>query len=480
MAEQKKVFSSIIDQLLDDRTPNWEELDLEGAVDSGEEQLDRTHKYVDESFEDAIGESATSHHTPVWGPHNGSAPSREKANRDARLAAARGQAQEKAAAKAQREGNASMGGPTTKVRTAGTERDFVNEIADDASVMAEKCYKINRAPGVAELPQKSVTDAAVQRYIKTLLEQGHAPAKVAAVLVKLAEGTPVYNKQMSQEYLNQMSGLLGYRNLEPNHFMPKTPDSYQRLASKIAEWQGELKSALNRMTAGVPKLQKQAALTRIAQREQERKVAETNRAKTASQQTGGQIVLLDQVTRVTSIGAVQDTHNRKVAAKEKQLEINASTIETLHKKGHSIEKIYNAAARKVGSVQAGAAVKTFIAGLKRNGTKIALSQIDCTFLKQKLGVQNAIVGASKCGSCVYRQGMHCGLTGGTLLSFPGMERQASQHKIADGAPKDGHKMLADYEMNSGMILSAGDIDIKESSGQMEVEPGTINGGMNFE
>ncbi len=469
MAE-KKVFSSIIDELLDDRAPNWEELDLESAIDSGEQQLDRTHKYVDEAFEDAIGESATSHHTPVWGPRNASSPAREKANRDERVRVAREAAQERAAAKRAREQSSSMGGPTTSVRIAGS-KDFVNEIADDASVMRDKCYKINKAPGIAELPQKSVTDAAVQRYIKTLLEQGHAPAKVAAVLVKLAENAPFFNKQMSQEYLNQMSGLLGFKNLEPNHFMPKTPESYERLKQKVGEWGGELKSALNRMTAGVPKVQKQAALARIARRELERGEDIKKRAKTASEQTGGQIVHIEQIYRQSSIGAVQENHQRKVAAKEVRFALTASTIGALHKKGHSIEKIYNAAARKVGSVEAGNAVKQFIASLKRNGTKIALSQIDCSFLKQKLGVQNAIVGAGKCASCVYRTGMHCGLTGGTLLSFPGMERQSSQHKIAEGAPKDGHAMLAEFDLQGGYPLTAGDIDIKEPE-RLDVQLGS--------
>lgn len=469
MAE-KKVFSSIIDQILDDRAPDFEALDLEGAVESGETQLDRTHKYVDEDFEDAIGESATSHHTPIWGPHSGSAPAREKANRDARLTAARQQAQEKSTAKAAREQGNSMGGPTTTVRTAGTERDFINDIADDASAMKEKCYNINRAPGEADLSKKSVTDSAVQRYIKTLLEQGHAPSKVAAVLIHLAEGAPIFNKEMGQGYLNQMSGLLGMGNIEQNHFMPKTPESYQRLQTKVGEWAGELKSALNRMTAGVPKLQKQAALTRIAQREVERKAAEKLRGKTAHEQTGGQIVRVEQIMRQTSISTVQDAHNRKLAKKEASFVFTASTVENLHKKGHSIEKIYNAAAQKIGSARAGEAVKQFIAGLKHNGTKIALSQIDCSFLKQKLGVQNAIVGASKCGSCTYRHGMHCGLTGGTLLSFPGMEKQASNHKIAAGAPKDGHAMLAEFDLQGG-FPSGGDIQINEPE-RLDVQMGS--------
>jgi hypothetical protein len=485
MAEEIRVFSSIIDEILDDRQPNFEELDLEGAVESGEEQLNRTHQYVDTIFEDEIEESATSHHTPVWGPHTSSAPSREQANRNQRLEIARAAAQEKQRAKEARE-RGSMGGPTTTSRIARQESDFINDIADNESVQREKLMNPGKARNTAEdMYKKSISDASVARYVTTLLEQGHAPSKIAAVLFKLAEGAPFFNRQMSQEYLNQMSGLLGFKNLEPNHFMPKQPESYERVKTKVGEWGGELRSVLNRMTAGVPKGHKQAAFTRKVQRLVEAKIASDQRKKSAAEQTQGAIVRLEQIQnantfRQSSIAAVQDKHNRKVAAKEKKIEVTAATIEALHKKGHPIEKIYNAAARKVGSVQAGNAVKMFIAGLKRSGAKVALSQIDCTFLKQKLGVQNAIVGAPKCASCVYRQGMHCGLTGGTLLSFPGMERTSSNHKIADGAPKDGHAMLAEYEMNTGFPLSAGDIDIKESSGLLDVEPGNITGGMNFE
>jgi hypothetical protein len=55
--------------------------------------------------------------------------------------------------------------------------------------------------------------------------------------------------------------------------------------------------------------------------------------------------------------------------------------------------------------------------------------------------------------------MHCGLTGGTLVSFPGMDKQASQHKIADGAPKDGMKMLAEFDMKT----AADPLDIEFNS-----------------
>lgn len=494
----KKIFSSLIDQFLDDRAPDFEALDLEAAVDSGEQQLDRTHKYVDESFEDSIGESAESHHTPVWGPRSASAPGREQDNRNARLDAARKHAQERQGAKELRE--RSNGGAVTTTRTAGGN-DFVNDLADDASVLIEKTYKITKAPSEAALENKRISDTQIKKYIRDLLNQGEAPSKIAARLRRLAENAPVFNRQMSTEYLNQQAGFLGLAYIEPNHYMNSCPASYERIkvnakhtgglqakaVKKIVACTGckffnksangqktcnlyhlpiistgaEAKAIVNRLTAGVPEGHKKATLVKIANRD-ERHVKEATGSDMISRVT--------QPMRVSSIASVQDQHNKQAALKEARFVFTANTVSALHKKGHSIEKIYNAAAKKIGSVQAGAAVKAFIAGLKTNGTKIALSQIDCSFLKQKLGVQNAIVGAEKCGSCVYRQGMHCGLTGGTLLSFPGMERQASNHKIAEGAPKDGRAMLAEFDLTGGFPMDAGTIDIKEPE-RLDVEMG---------
>lgn len=132
-------------------------------------------------------------------------------------------------------------------------------------------------------------------------------------------------------------------------------------------------------------------------------------------------------------------------------ELNASVIERYHKKGHSLNTIYKSAAKKFGTAQASKAVKEFIASLKRKPVKIALSQIDCSFLKNKLADHNPIIGAAKCGSCSYRKGMHCGLTGGTLLSFPGMDKVTSNHTAGVGAPEDGRGMLNEYDLmpNSG-------------------------------
>jgi hypothetical protein len=139
---------------------------------------------------------------------------------------------------------------------------------------------------------------------------------------------------------------------------------------------------------------------------------------------------------------------------------DSASVQKLHMAGHSVEKIYKAASAKVGSVQASKAIRDWASNLKNTNTKIALSQIDCAVLKKmgvKLGTQNAIIGAEKCGSCNYRNGMHCGLTGGTLLAFPGMANTSSNKKIASDAPEDGRSILKEFDLMGTSTQS--DIDM---------------------
>ncbi len=158
--------------------------------------------------------------------------------------------------------------------------------------------------------------------------------------------------------------------------------------------------------------------------------------------------------------------NERIA---KSAELDASVIERYHKKGHPLEKIYKSAAKKFGTANASKAVKEFVASLKRKPIKVALSQIDCTFLKNKLADHNPIIGAPKCASCTYRKGMHCGLTGGTLLSFPGMDKVTSNHTAGEGAPVDGRSILAEFDLmpNSGRPgdTKMADIDMNPPSRQ---------------
>ena len=188
----------------------------------------------------------------------------------------------------------------------------------------------------------------------------------------------------------------------------------------------ELRAVVNRLTAGVPAASKRAALVALANREPQRVE---------------QVRMVGRTVQKVSAKTVEQAREEHHEASSG---FSADTVEAMHKRGVALEEIYRRGSLKVGSVQAGSAVKQFVASLKDKGTKVRLSQIDCRLLKQKLGVSNAIVGAIKCADCVYRQDMHCGLTGGTLLSFPGMEQTG--RKTASAPPTDAAALMREYDL----------------------------------
>jgi hypothetical protein len=440
-----KIYNSIIDQILDDSI-NWDEAKLEDAKDSGDDLLNITHKMVDSDFVSDV--KGTKKHTEVKGKD--------------RLAS---QLQDKEEA-----------GPSI-IASNGDWRNRSAKALTDEGVLSDTLMELEKAKGAdsEQISKREVTEAEIKSYIKKLLNDGIAPSKVAAKLDKLAE-IMLFDRQMSTDYLNRNSGLLGMAYIEPNSFMDKCPDTYERYKTKlggvraksvkqisacvnckffskdassktcnlyhlpIVSSEKELLPIINKITAGVPKTSKKAALVKIANRD-------TDRA------TSHKPV---EATQHTMRAATSDERIAQVVASQ---EFTPKEVETLHTSGKTLESIYRFGSKKVGSVQAGYAVKAFVTNLKNTNTKIALSQIDCTFLKNKLGVQNAIIGAAKCVSCTYRSGMHCGLTGGTLLSFPGMDTQASNHKIAADAPKDGHGLLKDFDLQVKKANT--DIEIQE-------------------
>jgi hypothetical protein len=193
----------------------------------------------------------------------------------------------------------------------------------------------------------------------------------------------------------------------------------------------------------------------------------------------------EMVTRAPE-AFVQATPGHIRSAQKKVIaNFDSAVVAKYHAAGHSVDKIYKAASVKYGSAQASKAIRDWAHNLKNTDTKIALSQIDCTVLKKmgvKLSSKNAIIGAEKCGSCSYRNGMHCGLTGGTLLSYPGMNQTASNKKVAVGAPVDGRSMLKEFDLmgktaqadidmapperadiHGGSAMSAGNISVTADS-----------------
>lgn len=208
MAKKNREYDNIIDAMLDEREPDWKDLEMEDAKKSGEEQLDRTHQYVDTDFEDEIAESA-SRHTPIWGPKSGAGTYEQRI------------AEKEAAA------------PRINSVTAYRRMDeYKSDVGDNQSLMDEVTESIEKAytnNNLAEnsAAKKEVSDAQVQKYVKDLLNQGVSPAKVAQKLEKLAE-LELFNREMATDYLQRNAGLMGLAYLEPNSYMDKNTPTYER------------------------------------------------------------------------------------------------------------------------------------------------------------------------------------------------------------------------------------------------------------
>jgi hypothetical protein len=218
MAEKKQPYDNIIDAILDRREPDWKDLDLAEAHESGKEQLGRTHQYADEEFLDEIAESA-SHHTPVP-PTGKSAGIYEERISEKEAAAPR------------------LAGVSADWHKDAYSRmdEYKSEVGDDASLMDEVTESLESAYGGSNLAEnsaekKAITDAEVQKYVRDLLNQGASPAKVAAQLQKLAE-IELFNHQSATDYLQRNAGLLGLAYLEPNTYMDKNSPTYERTAAK--------------------------------------------------------------------------------------------------------------------------------------------------------------------------------------------------------------------------------------------------------
>ena len=57
--------------------------------------------------------------------------------------------------------------------------------------------------------------------------------------------------------------------------------------------------------------------------------------------------------------------------------------------------------------------------------------------------------------------MHCGFTGGTLITVPGIESVRPQHRVASGAPKDGYGIMREFDMVTPKV--ANDIEFNKTA-----------------
>ena len=514
-----------IDQWLDSRKPDWEDVGLRDAEASGDEVKGWAHKYVDSGLLDDMAD----------GRHTQLPPTARSATLLNRL---------------EEKENALPRIGMSPRRAGAHPKDYSGRWGDDDSLFSEVTMGLGEAESAATVEARGRSDEEAQAYVRQLLNQGVPPRRVAAQLGKLAELELLDKKDnMGSRFLRDNQGLLGMAYLEPNAFMDKSSPQYERekvgsegrqvfcpkcnkdvtperrhsidhcpgcdrnlgqmpksgsaaldrgpgsddvpgprvaggsadcvrqhdawkaagvvpraaSVKRVAACAGcaflkgkscalyhlpvvgsaeELRAVVNRLTPGVPAGSKRAALVALANRYPQR-------AEPA--QAGGR-----PAQREARVGAtaLRGELAPKVAAGEA---FDARAVEAMHRGGRALEEIYREGSRKVGSVRAGEAVKRFVASLRASGAKVSLSQIDCRFLKRKLGVGNAITGAAKCASCAYRQDMHCGLTGGTLLSFPGMGQTGK--RAGGAAPTDPAAVSREYGLTGTPV--AGDIELNQ-------------------
>lgn len=343
---------------------------------------------------------------------------------------------------------------------------------DLALISATKHAAQKRTAKVAEEKPSNIglSDQEIKDRIHTWLNEGISPKEVKDKLKKLAD-LQMFNNSMAYGYLDEHAGTLGYAYIEPNHYMNDCATTVDRLTTKL----GKVKAASVKQIAACKgcsyfaKSAKRCNLYRlpiVASKEDLFPII-NNLTGNVKNKKAALVALANGYNskytpkQATKSGVKGQVLSPKKAATS-EVAFTADSVHTLHKSGKTIEEIYSAGVKTAGVVKTKKALKSFIAGLKKNKTKVALSQIDCKMLVAKLGSDNAIYGEKKCASCSYRKGAHCGLTGGTLVAFPGMGKDVKTACVQDGTDFVNEFGLTEYQDDIQMIQPLEVIEIQNS------------------
>ena len=199
-----KIYSSILDEILDDYSPDYSEVGLSEAKSSGDDLLDLTHNEIDKSFVKALEVTAANE--------------------------TRGATRAASAKSHRNEGD--IGARDTGI--IASQDDWhghaAKVISDDDNIIGEVMISMEKAKGTT-LESKAISDAEIKHVVDTLLSAGMEPSKVAAKLDKLAE-LNVFNRTLSHEYLDSQAGVLGLAYLKPNQYMNSCPETFKRLSKQ--------------------------------------------------------------------------------------------------------------------------------------------------------------------------------------------------------------------------------------------------------
>lgn len=398
---------SLIDHLLDDTEPDYGSLGLSKPKQMGDQFKELTKAEADDAFLNEIGGS--SEHTIV---------------------------------------------PSGRTAAGSMEAKPVKDATTGDSALADAFKTLGAVENHNEMDE--LTESEIKGRITYLLSLGHKPSRVAGYMNKLGE-LKGFDRKQTAEFLESQAGQNGLAYIEPNFYMKSCEASFEKIkkeghlntmsVKKIAACEG-----CQHFKCGNCNLYSRP----IVASAQELKNVVTANLKQKGMKIAGS--LRETLKQMHEGGAkeaaavpyhrTEEAHTIRTAGDKKAAVHKEASVEEVGKMvstGIPIKEVYKTAAAQYGKVSAMSAIKRYIAGLKQSKAKVVLAALDCSLLKNKLGTGNAIVGEKKCASCSFRSGMHCGMTGGTLLNFPGMDRVASKH-IAHEGSKDGKQVLFEFDL----------------------------------
>lgn len=321
------------------------------------------------------------------------------------------------------------------------------------------------------LGKPMMASADVKIRIRALLHLGQTPKQVTAYLNKLAE-QQMFDRTESDGYLKDQAGLLGYAYLEPNHFNQRSCTASLRhirnnggkiraaSVKRIAACEGcdqcksDHEGGYKCATYGLPIVASEkdlkAVIARLAGPQMKRAALVQRHNRDEAQARPGHAVNViarheerdpSQTTAGVSRVAAWDAEK----ARENSSAFTPKTVMASIEGGKTLGDVYVASKNAYGSAKTQKVVRAFLDGLKKSGARINVAAVDCSVLKHRLTASETLLGKEACATCSFRTaGMHCGFTGGTILSYPGMEKQAKTASVAqDGvAVMDGLELRA--------------------------------------
>lgn len=365
--------------------------------------------------------------------------------------------------------------------------------ASDDSIMGDvmKHASAEDPQNLTDLGKKYISPGDIRQFISTQLTLGKTPTQVFGSLQRLA-AEAIFDKTPMDDFLKDQAGLEGLSYIEPNKFNKDCKASLNHIrthgtlrAASVKEIpackgcadckcgpDGTKKCA----TYGRPIVGNAAELGRVVasltngtMKKADLVARHNGMLASANAQTASTITPRTAPTAAPKLAgnhAVTSHFDAGEFRTANSAFTPAAVVASLNE-GSTFARIFAAAKLEHGTQSAEKVCRAFLDGIKGTGLRINLASVDCTLLKRRLASSETILGAPKCATCTLRNGMHCGLTGGTLLSYPGMGKEASTMKTAAMTPKvkDGVETMRDLGMAEPELT----IDFRAPRSLMQVD-----------